>query len=90
MANNPSGVAIGRMALNVLTFLSLVVCCVSGLCESGAVLKSFGAFMDGYYFWNPIHAVSAKVMLALVVAHLAINARQVVASVKKRRDRDHA
>lgn len=78
--------AAGRLALNVATFLAFAVCCVSGLCESGSVLQALGLFMDGYYLWNPLHAVAAKVLLALVVVHLAINARRVFAYAKGRKE----
>ncbi|MCI8306359.1 MAG: hypothetical protein HFJ69_07270, partial [Enterorhabdus sp.] len=28
---------------------------------------------EGYYFWGPLHAASAKVLLALLVVHGALN-----------------
>ncbi len=61
----------GRLALDALTALALVTCAVSGLMVSGAVLPAFGFYADGYYFWNPLHAVSAKVLLALLLVHVA-------------------
>lgn len=61
---------VGRVALDALTALALVTCVVSGLMVSGAVLPAFGFYADGYYFWNPLHAVSAKVLLALILVHV--------------------
>ena len=44
-----------------------MACAVSGIMVSGDVLRAFGWYAEGYYFWDPLHAVSAKVLLALAV-----------------------
>lgn len=64
----------GRAVLAVLLGIALAVCVTSGVMVSGAVLPAFGLYAEGYYFWNPLHAVSAKVLLALLLIHLFLNA----------------
>lgn len=64
----------GRLVLDVLLAAALAVCAVSGLMVSGAVLPALGLYAEGYYFWNPLHAASAKVLLALLLVHMAANA----------------
>lgn len=80
----PSLASTGRLALDILLTLSLVICCVSGVLESGEVLRKLGYFADGYYFWNPLHAASAKVLLALILVHIVLHVRQVVSFAKRR------
>ncbi|MDO4289622.1 MAG: hypothetical protein Q4C41_00135 [Eggerthellaceae bacterium] len=46
---------------------------------SGAVLPAFGLYATGYFFWNPLHAASAKVLLALLLIHVAVNVRRIAA-----------
>ena len=65
----------GRAVLACLLAVALAVVMVSGLMVSGAVLPALGLYAEGYYFWNPLHAVSAKVLLALLLVHVFINAR---------------
>ena len=65
----------GRAVLAVLLGIALAVCVTSGVMVSGAVLPTLGLYAEGYYFWNPLHAVSAKVLLALLLIHLFINVR---------------
>lgn len=64
-----------RIALGIALAIALVVVAVSGLMMSGAVLGFLGYYAEGYYFWNPLHSISAKVLLALVLIHLFVNAR---------------
>ena len=56
----------GRILLDAALVLSVAVAVLSGLMESGTVLPAF-------YFWGPLHAASAKVLLALLVVHGALN-----------------
>ncbi|WP_165063027.1 DUF4405 domain-containing protein [Adlercreutzia sp. ZJ154] len=68
-----SSAKIGRLVLNVLIAASLIVCAVSGIMVSGTVLLTFGLYADGYYFWDPLHAISAKVFMACLFVHIVIN-----------------
>ena len=77
----------GRLALDALIVVALAVVFVSGVMVSGAVLPTFGLYAQGYYFWDPLHAVSAKVLLALLLIHVAINITRAV-RLWKRGERD--
>ena len=70
--------AAGRAVLNGLIVVALAACAVSGAMVSGAVLPALGLYARGYFFWDPLHAVSAKVLLALVVVHVALHAKWIV------------
>lgn len=84
-ASSPARLArLGRLVLAMLLAAALAVCVVSGIMVSGAVLPAFGLFAEGYYFWNPLHAVSAKVLLALLLVHVALNAGVVYRLRKKK------
>lgn len=73
----------GRLVLDALLLIALVVCVVSGVFVSGAVLPSLGLYAEGYYFWDPLHAASAKVLLALLVVHLVANVRMIAGLMGK-------
>lgn len=70
-AKAPSATRFGNLVLDVLSLIAFVVVTVSGLGVSGSVLASLGLYANGYYFWDPLHAISAKVLLALLVVHVA-------------------
>lgn len=72
-----------RLILDVAMAVALAVVMVSGLLISGAILPAFGLYADGYYFWDPLHAASAKVLLALLLIHLATNLGVVVRYIRK-------
>lgn len=56
-----------------LLFAALACCLVSGVMVSGEVLAAFGLYAPGYFFWDPLHAFSAKLLLALAVVHGGVN-----------------
>ena len=62
-----------RLVLDATLLLALVVVVLSGLMESGAILPALGWDAEGYFFWAPLHAAAAKVLLALIVVHLALD-----------------
>lgn len=72
-----------RLILDVLIAVALVVVMVSGVLISGAVLPTLGLFAGGYYLWDPLHIASAKVLLALLLLHLAVNFGVVVRHLKR-------
>ncbi|OUO91716.1 hypothetical protein B5F40_02440 [Gordonibacter sp. An230] len=74
--------AAGRAVLNGLIVLALAVCAVSGVMVSGAVLPSLGLYAQGYFLWDPVHAASAKILMALILMHLALNARVVMTAAR--------
>lgn len=70
------------LVLNGVLLLSLVTCAVSGVMVSGTVLPALGLYATGYYFWNPLHALSAKVLLAALLVHIALRMPAVVRVVR--------
>ena len=61
------------------------MCAVSGVLVSATVLPTFGLFAPGYFVWDPLHAVSAKVLLALVLVHAVSHAGKLTGFLKTRR-----
>ena len=79
--------ASARVALDAATFLALAVCAVSGVLVSATVLPAFGLFAPGCFVWGPLHAASAKVLLALVLVHAVSHAGKLAGGMKARRAR---
>ncbi|MBX9034570.1 DUF4405 domain-containing protein [Gordonibacter massiliensis (ex Traore et al. 2017)] len=84
-AKAPSAVRLGNLLLDALSLAAFVVVTVSGLGVSGSVLASFGLYANGYYFWDPLHAISAKVLLALLVVHVVVHWKWFYNVLKKER-----
>ena len=80
---HPSWQTTGNWVLNLLLIITLVLCMVSGLLISGDVLPALGLFADGYYFWDPIHSFSAKLLLALIIVHIVVHWRWIFSFFKK-------
>lgn len=74
---------VGNFVLDVLILVVLATATVSGLMVSGAVLPTFGLYAEGYYFWDPLHAISAKVLLALLLVHVVAHWKWIVAWFRK-------
>lgn len=77
--------AVARVALDTALFVALVACAVSGVLVSATVLPTFGLFAPGYFVWDPLHAASAKVLLALVLVHAVSHAGKLTGFLKTRR-----
>ena len=73
-ARRGSFLAAARIALDAALFMALAVCVVSGVLISATVLPVLGFVAPGYFTWDPLHAASAKVLLALVLVHAASHA----------------
>lgn len=80
---NPSWAQTGNLILDLLTLIAFLVVMVSGIMISGAVLPAFGLFAQGYYFWDPLHAISAKALLALLLVHVVVHGKWFLLFVKK-------
>lgn len=74
----------GNLVVDALAFVALAICAISGALVSGAVLPAFGLYSEGYFFWNPLHALFAKVLLALLVVHFVIHIGWVFGQVSPR------
>lgn len=57
------------VVVDAALYLVLALCLVSGLLVSGTVLPALGLFAPGYFLWDPLHAFSAKLLLALLIVH---------------------
>ncbi|MDR1014802.1 MAG: DUF4405 domain-containing protein [Coriobacteriales bacterium] len=64
---------VGDFLVSVLLFIDLAACLVSGVLMSGSVLATLGLYAPGYLVWNPIHAFTAKAMLALGIIHVVLH-----------------
>ena len=73
-----------NVALDALIVIALMVCIVSGLLISGTVLPMAGLYADGYFFGGPLHAASAKLLLALLLIHVAAHFRMVIRLVRSK------
>ena len=62
-------------AVDCLVFASLALCAVSGLMVSATVLPAVGLFSPGYFFWDPLHSFSAKLLLAALLVHAFLHWR---------------
>ena len=75
---HPSSLAqTARLVVDILLVVVFMVVTVSGLMVSRHILPLLGLVAPGYFFWNPLHSMSAKVLLALLVIHIAINAGRI-------------
>lgn len=70
LARRPSPARVGNFVLDALTLVALMTVAVSGILVSGSVLPALGLYADGYYFWDPLHSISAKVLLVLLLVHV--------------------
>ncbi|MBC2889859.1 DUF4405 domain-containing protein [Gordonibacter massiliensis (ex Traore et al. 2017)] len=86
----PSWSRTGNLALDACIVVAFMVCVVSGILVSGAVLPALGYYAQGYYFWDPLHAVSAKVLLALLLVHVVVHARWFMRFAMRGKDAEHA
>ncbi len=75
----------GNFVLDALILVAFAVVMVSGLCISGAVLPFAGLYAPGYFFWDPLHAISAKVLLALLLVHVVVHWRWIARFSGKRK-----
>ena len=82
--------ALARATLDAALFLALAACAVSGALVSATVLPAFGLFAPGYFVWDPLHAASAKVLLALVLVHAVSHAGKLAGFLKAQQSRDGA
>lgn len=65
----------GRLILDVASLIVFMVVTVSGIMVSRYLLPLIGFVAPGYFIWEPLHAISAKLLLALLLVHIAVNWR---------------
>ncbi len=83
-AGNAVGVA--RLIVDAVALMTLAVCVVSGMMISGSVLPFFGCYATGYYFWSPLHAATATLLLSVLLVHAALNAGRVKSFLSEKAD----
>jgi hypothetical protein len=85
---SPSLATTGNLVLDVATVVVFMVVTVSGIMVSRHILPALGLVAPGYFFWNPLHSLFAKVLLALLVVHVVVHAKWLWAFFKSwRRDK---
>jgi hypothetical protein len=72
-----------NLVIDIALFVVFMIVVVSGIMVSRYVLFSFGFYAPGYFFWKPIHAIFAEVLLALVIVHIVIHWRWIFSAAKK-------
>ena len=87
---NSTGGARGNLILDASILLAFMIVTVSGLLISGTVLQSIGLYAEGYFFWGPLHAVAAKVLLALLLVHVVVHWKWFALFIKKGKGDNHA
>lgn len=87
--SRPSWARTGNLALDALIVVAFMAVTVSGLMVSGAVLPAFGLYAEGYYFWDPLHATSAKILLALLLVHVVVHWKWLFGFFKNRKGERH-
>lgn len=80
----------GRLALNVVLLMALAATVVSGVMVSGDVLPALGLYAMGYHFWDPLHALAAKVLLAALLVHVVLRGPAAWAVLRGRGHRTEA
>lgn len=73
-----------NLVLDALILVAFMAVTVSGLLVSGAVLPAFGLYAEGYYFWGPLHSISAKALLALLLVHVVVHWKWICNFVKRK------
>ena len=87
-ASHRKGVRLAKTVFDVALIFAFALCAVSGVMVSGTVLQVFGLYAEGYYFWAPLHAASAKVLLAMLLVHAVANWK-LIATGFKRKESEH-
>ena len=82
---NPTLARTGNLVLDLLVLVAFMVAIVSGFMVSGAVLPFFGHYAEGYFFWDPLHATSAKILLALLLVHVVVHWKWIASFFRKRK-----
>ncbi len=76
---------IGHFLLDSATLIAFIVVTVSGIMVSRYILPALGFVAQGYFFWNPLHSISAKVLFVLILVHVVVHASWFAQLLFKRR-----
>lgn len=84
----PSWGRTGNLVLDLLIVVAFMAATVSGVMVSGAVLPALGLYAEGYYFWDPLHAMSAKALMTLLLVHVVVHWKWIARFLKKGRNHE--
>jgi hypothetical protein len=84
-----SRAGVANIVLDAALLVAFMVATVSGIMVSRHILPALGFVAPGYFFWNPLHSISAKVVLALLVVHIVAHIRWLLSLTGKGRQDDH-
>jgi hypothetical protein len=76
---------IASFVLDVVILVAFMTTMVSGLFVSRHFLSLLGFVAPGYFFWYPVHAIAAKVLLALLCLHIATHWNLIAGFLMRRR-----
>jgi hypothetical protein len=62
-----------NLLLDIATLAAFMTVMTSGLMVSRLIMPLLGLVSPGYFFWAPLHSISAKILLALLLVHLAVH-----------------
>jgi hypothetical protein len=74
----------GNLVLDVVTLVTFMVVTVSGIMVSRHILPALGLVAPDYFYWSPLHSISAKVLLALLVVHVVVHGKWLWNFIKDR------
>jgi hypothetical protein len=77
--------SVANLALDIATLAAFMAVTVSGLAVSRVLLPFLGYVSYGYFLWAPVHAISAKLLLALLLVHVVVHWRWILARLPGRR-----
>jgi hypothetical protein len=63
---------------------------VSGLMVSRHILSLLGFVAPGYFFWNPLHSISAKILLAVLLIHIVVHWKWFLSLFNQRSNKENA
>jgi hypothetical protein len=76
-------VSVTNLVLDAATLVAFITCTVSGLMVSRHILPLLGFVAPGYFLWNPVHSLSAKALLALLVVHVVLHWKWIAGALRK-------
>jgi hypothetical protein len=74
-----------NLVLDIALLVVFLVVTVSGLMVSRHILPLFGLVAPGYFFWSPLHSISAKILLALLVVHIVVHFKWFTLLIKRKK-----
>ena len=71
-----------NLALDAVLFIATVTVMLSGVLVSQAIASAFGLGVSADAIWYAVHSASARITIALLLAHLALHAGWVVRTAR--------